>query len=640
MPDLTGSTPPLAEADRDDLQGFLADVAAPGGAGVVIVTSRSPESWLGDGVGRLPLGGLGTLDRAAYTDQLLDATPDIGARRADRAFGQLLEWLDGHPLSMRLVLPHLATTEPAVLLGALQGTHPLPTGIDEQQGRTTSLAASLAYSFDHLPASDREHLVVLSLLQGVADVDVLGILSALDTTPARFRGMDARAWQGVLDRAAGLGLLNPIGGGMYALHPALPAYLSALWRSSQPQEDSDDEVQSAKSALVDAHAGLGLWLEQQISTQEASFAMAVIDRQRRNLGHFLGDALATERWDEAYQIANPLNTYWLARGLTEEAQAWSERVRLATETPAGDPPPLASPAGDLWLFVVGNLANRDLLAGDLSRGERTYLEMLEAFRAQPAGRSRQQGLATTLHNLGYVAQARGQMDEAEDWYRQSLTIEEELGNRSGVTSSHFQLGRVAQERGRLDEAEDWYHRALTVREELGDRPGQAKLHYQLSIIADLRQRLDEAEDWCRRGLTIREELGDRPGQARGYHQLGAIAQGRGRLDEAEDWYRRSFTIMEELDDRIGLAAGYGQMGFLAEARQEMLDALRWTARCAALLNELSHPATGSVTDQLARLTGQLGWAVLEQQWQDVTGQPLPPAVRQRIRAALDAMAAG
>ena len=72
-----------------------------------------------------------------------------------------------------------------------------------------------------------------------------------------------------------------------------------------------------------------------------------------------------------------------------------------------------------------------------------------------------------------TAQDRGRLDEAEDWYRKSLAINEELGDRPGMASTYHQLGITAQDRGRLDEAEDWYRKSLTINEELGDRPGMA-----------------------------------------------------------------------------------------------------------------------------------------------------------------------
>ena len=57
------------------------------------------------------------------------------------------------------------------------------------------------------------------------------------------------------------------------------------------------------------------------------------------------------------------------------------------------------------------------------------------------------GTADTYYQLGLVAQYRGLMDEAENWYRKSLAIQEELGDKPGMASSYHQLGRVAQTAG-------------------------------------------------------------------------------------------------------------------------------------------------------------------------------------------------
>jgi len=115
-----------------------------------------------------------------------------------------------------------------------------------------------------------------------------------------------------------------------------------------------------------------------------------------------------------------------------------------------------------------------------------------------------------------------------------------------------------------------------------------------------------------------------------YHQLGITAQDRGRLDEADDWYRKSLTIKEELRDLPGMALSYGQLGLLAEARQQPGQALHWTVRCVTLFGQFPHPATGPGPVHLARLTKLLGMPALQAAWQQVTGQPVPPAVRDYI----------
>ncbi|MEV2192285.1 tetratricopeptide repeat protein, partial [Streptomyces phaeochromogenes] len=93
------------------------------------------------------------------------------------------------------------------------------------------------------------------------------------------------------------------------------------------------------------------------------------------------------------------------------------------------------------------------------------------------------------------------LDEAEDWYRQSLTIEKDLGNRPGMASTYHQLGRVAQERGRLDEAEDWYRQSLTIEKDLGNRPGLAMAYGQLSLLAEEQQQPSEALKWMVQCVT-------------------------------------------------------------------------------------------------------------------------------------------
>jgi hypothetical protein len=123
--------------------------------------------------------------------------------------------------------------------------------------------------------------------------------------------------------------------------------------------------------------------------------------------------------------------------------------------------------------------------------------------------------------------------------------------------------------------------------------------------------------------------------ARTYYQLGITAQDRGQLEEAEDWYRQSLGSSEELGNLPGMAGTYGQLGLLAEIRQQPGQALDWMVRCVSLFGQFPHPATGPGPAHLARLTRLLGMAALEQSWRQVTGQPVPPAVRNYITSHPD-----
>jgi hypothetical protein len=105
MPDPAGATPPLDETGCAALKDFLAWVRDHSRS-AVIITSRAQEDWLGQ-IRRIPVGGLNRAEAAEYAGHLLAPYPAARERRERRSFGELLEWLNGHPLAMRLTLPRL-----------------------------------------------------------------------------------------------------------------------------------------------------------------------------------------------------------------------------------------------------------------------------------------------------------------------------------------------------------------------------------------------------------------------------------------------------------------------------------------------------------------------------------------------------
>jgi tetratricopeptide (TPR) repeat protein len=589
MPDPGGATPPLDEAGCVRLREFLA-WARDDSASTVLVTSRAQEGWLGE-VRRIAVGGLDRAETAQYATHLLAPFPAAQRRREQRSFGELLEWLDGHPLAIRLTLPRLEADDPAALLAGLRGTAPLPEAGDGGAGRLSSLGACIAYSFAHLPGRARRLLPAVSLFHGVADEAVLMLLSAVEGVPGRFAGTGRDEWRAVLQDAARVGLLTSMGAGMYRIHPALPGYLAAGWRAEDPGGYGVEKA-AGEQALRAACAAFSDWLSGQIASGDAAFAYALIGLQRQTLAAMLGHALDQHAWHDADSIVRPLDDYWDTQGLGEEAAAWADRILAATGGPGQATP---EPARSLWLYTIGRQAIRQNDAGQPDRAAQAYRQALAWLQEQPE----------------------------TEWTRQSIAV------------SYHQLGRTAQDRGRLEEADDWYRKSLTIKKGLGDRPGMALSYHLLGMTAQVGGRLEEADDWYRKSLTIEEELGNRPGIARTYHQLGTTAQVGGRLEEADDWYRKSLTIKEELGNRPSMALTYAQLGLLAEARDQARQALEWNIRCVALFSQSPSPLTRTGPAALARLTRQLGMPALEQAWQRVTGQPVPQPVRDYITSHHD-----
>ncbi len=360
-------------------------------------------------------------------------------------FADLLNWLGGHPLSLRLLLPQLETTPAATLLDGLKdNVANLPPGF-VGEGRLASLGASLKYSFDHMAPEMRDRLPALALFEGVADEDVLAILSQVQEVPARFAGVAKEEWSTALERLAGIGLLTSLGGGMYGLHPALPFYLMAEWRRMAGAWFASEQG-AAEGALLRAYSAFGMWLMRQIREGTAEAAFRLIERQRRTMGRLLGFALSQQHYDEAQALMELFNEFWKARGLGPDARGWGDRCRKALEADDGTPPDLDGEVDALWLFAVSAEANRAIEAGQLDIAYATY-DLIRQRLEDSSSESRDQRLAVVYHQLGTVAQHRGDLAAAEAWYRKALEIMAALGNRLNMAASYHQLGMVAQDRG-------------------------------------------------------------------------------------------------------------------------------------------------------------------------------------------------
>jgi len=248
--------------------------------------------------------------------------------------------------------------------------------------------------------------------------------------------------------------------------------------------------------------------------------------------------------------------------------------------------------------------------GVVAQDRGNYDQALNYYRQSLAIREElgdRDGMARSYHQLGNLVYMRDDYDQALDYYRQALAIFEELGDRTGMAGSYHQLGMVAQDRDDYDQALDYYRQALAIFEELGDRANMANSYGQLGIVVQDRDDYDQALDYYRQALAIFEELGDRTGMATSYHQLGIVAQDRDDYDQALDYCRQALAIREELGDRANMAGSYHQLGNVAYLRSDYDQALDYYRQALAIFEELGNRANmASSITQIGVLLTEIG----------------------------------
>jgi tetratricopeptide (TPR) repeat protein len=109
--------------------------------------------------------------------------------------------------------------------------------------------------------------------------------------------------------------------------------------------------------------------------------------------------------------------------------------------------------GDL---IKSSLATLAFFQGDSTTAQKRSTELLDSTD-DPYVK------ASIWFNLGVIAQDQNEWSRAEDYYRESLALYEQIDDTGGITRVCEALAAVAQQEGRHEEAEIWHQRSHIIR---------------------------------------------------------------------------------------------------------------------------------------------------------------------------------
>ena len=196
------------------------------------------------------------------------------------------------------------------------------------------------------------------------------------------------------------------------------------------------------------------------------------------------------------------------------------------------------------------LGNASILRVQVNQAELYFEEAMQILKDGPirrgGSRDMLNGEAACMEGKGDVAKLRGDFDEAERLYRESLAIARQTGNQVREMTSLNELGNIQRRRGDLDGAERLCRESLAIAREMDNKIELSKCLNNLGRATLKCGNLDEAERLHNEALTIDREMGNREGEAQELARLGRIALERGDHEVAEKLYRDSVSIMNEL----------------------------------------------------------------------------------------------
>jgi CHAT domain-containing protein/Tfp pilus assembly protein PilF len=211
-----------------------------------------------------------------------------------------------------------------------------------------------------------------------------------------------------------------------------------------------------------------------------------------------------------------------------------------------------------------SLAKAALQQGDLDGAEKYFQQSLSVSQQLAPGSL---AVARSLNGLGDVAQQRGKPPDATAYYQQALTIIQKLEPSGTDAAISFDgLARVAFDLRELAEFEEYAQQACSIRQKLDPNSLDFSLSLNtMAIVFIQRKQWDKAEESYKKALGIQERLAPESlVLAETLANLGHYFFLRKRYDEAATNYQRALMIRrKKAPDGLAVA-----------------DSLRWLGLCA------------------------------------------------------------
>ena len=326
-----GTESAWTEEEQDQIAGFLRDLAQHTKCKVLVTSRRDEQAWLSGLPVRIALPPMPMRERLQLAQALAARHPGHDPATDWRP---LLRYAAGNPLTITVLVgqalrDQLVTTEDieAFVARIRAGEASLEAEEDAALGRARSLAASLSYGFTHaFTQTERNQLSVLHLFRDTIDADALRRMGDPDTAEQdavpQLARLTRKTAVALLDRAADIGLLSPLSGGYYSIHPALPWYFATLYATAIGPPGSPDADRAARAYTHTVAALSGYYHDQHVSSRADT--APTLGMEEGNVRHALNLALAAGYWADALSCLGGLQVLYQRTGRDGE---WARVLR-------------------------------------------------------------------------------------------------------------------------------------------------------------------------------------------------------------------------------------------------------------------------------------------------------------------------
>ena len=131
-------------------------------------------------------------------------------------------------------------------------------------------------------------------------------------------------------------------------------------------------------------------------------------------------------------------------------------------------------------------------------------------------------MAINYNNIGRIYKDQDIYGKAAEYYLKALKINEEIGNKKGISDSYSGIGGVYSSNGNYDKALENYFNSLKITENSSDKIGMLNCYIFIGDNYRIQCLYDKSLEYFSMALKISEEIGSQRGLSSSYYGIGII----------------------------------------------------------------------------------------------------------------------
>ncbi len=273
-----------------------------------------------------------------------------------------------------------------------------------------------------------------------------------------------------------------------------------------------------------------------------------LDIESSNLQVALMNSIIRDRRLNGIHLALSLCRFWEMRGNVIMGINWLTELSHSQEII----PPQEKSGLVQWLGTF------EWIAGNYAKAMNYYEESL-AIQKELDNKT---GIAIAMNNLGLIYNATGEFEKSMEITEESCELFSQLGDRRLQADALLNLGSVLINLKRYDKAKSVFEESLEIYREIGDSRSIGMILTNIGCIHSVWQEYELAREYLEESLSIQRKLKDLRSLADTVENLGVVLSFLGNDLKAQEYLEESIQLNTEIGNKKSLSNSLNSLGFV------------------------------------------------------------------------------